>query len=109
MFKVGAPMFAAPRAQGFDFRTRRAIFDILYQQWQTNAFQELSMEELSKLMKESTGIENIAPDLFYLMEYGSLQVTFEPKATDKIASVRLTAAGIDLYEQLVMRKYQFAM
>ena len=106
-FPVGTPMFFAPQKQGFDFAVRRNIFTVLYDYWRSNAFKEMPLVELQDKVKEVTGIDDIVPDLFYLKEYGSLNVSLDEKDNSKIKSVRLTAGGIDLYEQLVLKKYEF--
>lgn len=103
--KVGLPMFRSPK-KTFDFSVRHMVFRILYQYWRENAFQEIPVEELEKQIKEATKAENIIPDLFYLMEYGALRITYQDNKTN-IKSLRLTANGIDLYEQLVLKKYDF--
>jgi hypothetical protein len=54
---------------------------------------------------------DIIPELFYLQEYGALQLSSEGPSNGSPAapkSVRLTAGGIDLYEQLILKKYDFA-
>jgi hypothetical protein len=67
----------------------------------------MSALELTAKVSEKAGVENIEPDLFYLMEYGSIVMEFSDEEKTEIKGVRLTAAGIDLYEQLVLKKYQF--
>ncbi len=51
--------------------------------------------------------EDIVPELFYLMEYGACKCTLAGDPPQTVVSVRLTSAGIDLYEQLILRKYDF--
>ena len=102
VFRVAGPLFFAPR-QSFDFTTRQAIFDVLYHHWKDKAFVELDIESLVKAVQEKLGEKNIIPDVFYLWEFGYLAMT---KQEDEVRSCRLTAAGVDLYEQLVLRKYQ---
>jgi uncharacterized protein len=105
-FWMGQPVFFAPK-KVFNFSVRRRIFDALYRQWQVHAFEEMPVDKLEDLVKSATGIENITPDLCYLMEYGSLRITFQDKDPAIIKSIRLTSDGIDLYEQLIFKKYEF--
>lgn len=107
IFKMGKPVFKADKKKGFDFSVRVNISGILFEQWKENAFREMPVEELEKKVKEKTGAENITPDLFYLMEYGTIHMTLDEKDRNIIKSVRLTAGGIDLHEQLVLKKYEF--
>ena len=46
----------------------------------------------------------VLSDLAYLMELGAVVVTTEE---EKVVNVRLSASGIDLYEQIALRKYEF--
>jgi succinate-acetate transporter protein len=105
-FKVGTPVFYAKK-KVFNFAVRRTIFDALYKQWTLHAFEEMPVDKLEEAVKSATGIENITPDLCYLMEYGSLRMTFQDKDPAIIKSARLTSDGIDLYEQLIFKKYEF--
>lgn len=107
MFKVGTPFFFGNKKVGFDFSIRRNIFGVLYEHWKANAFKEMPVETLREKIREVTGTDDITPDLCYLMEYGSLQLTFDEKDSEKIKSARLKSGGIDLYEQLILRKYDF--
>lgn len=103
-FKLGKPLFRTQAKVFFDFSLRRSIFEVLYSHWKTHAFQEMSFENLKELIKNKNNQENIIPDLFYLMEYGALKLTC---VEDNVVSARLTASGIDLYEQLILKKYNF--
>ncbi|MEQ8223791.1 MAG: GPR1/FUN34/YaaH family transporter [Candidatus Eremiobacterota bacterium] len=105
-FSVGRPMFYAPK-KTFSFSVRRGIFETLYRHWTIYAFEEMAVDKLEESVKSTTGIDNITPDLCYLMEYGSIHVTFQEKDPPIIKSVRLTSGGIDLYEQLILKKYEF--
>jgi len=106
IFKVPGPLFAAPRKPGFDWTLRRSIFEVLYEQWREKAFAELPVEELERAVRTRTGALNghgtILPDLHYLKEFGALQLSGEGMPE----SARLTASGIDLYEQVVLKKYE---
>lgn len=104
-FKLGRPMFRAAAKKSFDFSLRRAIFDVLYAHWKEHAFAEMPFANLGDAVRQRLGDANIVPDLFYLMEYGAVRLTCEDAGMVK--SARLTANGIDLYEQLVFKKYDF--
>jgi uncharacterized protein len=106
IFKVPGPLFIATRKAGFDWSLRRTIFEVLYEQWREKAFAELRLEDLERLVQvrlgPAQGSCNLRPDLHYLRELGALQFS----DGDAAQSARLTAAGIDLYEQLVLKKYE---
>ncbi|MFT3771173.1 MAG: GPR1/FUN34/YaaH family transporter [Minicystis sp.] len=104
LFKVPGPIFHAPKKQGFDWSVRNAMFEVLFKHWESYAFKTMSFEELRERMKTKVGDRNILPDLAYLMEYGAVVVTTE---NDEVVTIRLSAEGIDLYEQLVLKKYDF--
>ena len=105
-FPVGRPVFSVPKTR-FDFAVRQSISNFLYIHWQKEAYKEMNFETLKEKVKEATNIENISPDLFYLEEYGTIHMTLDDKDEHKIKSLRLTAGGIDLHEQLVLKKYEF--
>jgi hypothetical protein len=64
----------------------------------------MAFGELRERMATKIGDRNILPDLAYLMELGAVVVTSE---NEQVVNVRLSAEGIDLYEQLILRKYDF--
>lgn len=104
IFKIPGPLFFAPKKPGFDWSVRNSMFEILFKHWQSYAFKTMTFEDLKTRMKEKVGERNILPDLAYLMELGAVVVTTEH---EEVVNVRLSAAGIDLYEQLILRKYEF--
>jgi succinate-acetate transporter protein len=115
LFRIPGPLFVAARRTGFDWSLRRTIFEVLYSHWREQAFRELPLAELESAVRArlgggtTNGRGNVLPDLFYLKEYGALQLTPDGAASPEQArpqSVRLTASGIDLYEQLVLNKYE---
>jgi len=111
VFRMTGPLFFAPKKSQFDFTTRNQIFEVLYEYWKVNAFKEMRLEELQQAMKARVGERDILPELFYLWEYGCLVLNFDvfdPKMKDKIASARLNSQGLDLYEQLILKKYDWA-
>ncbi|HOT75983.1 MAG TPA: GPR1/FUN34/YaaH family transporter [Candidatus Wallbacteria bacterium] len=107
IFKVPGPMFFAPKKASFDFSVRYNIFEALYKHWQKNAYQEMELKTLQAIVKEKTGTDDIVPNLFYLQEYGCMVLTFDVFEKDKIHSLRLNAQGLDLYEQLILKKYSW--
>lgn len=115
MFPIGGPLFERSRRRGFDWSLRRVTFEILYKHWKDQAFEEMAMEDLFLKVKAAAPLnlratltrEKLLPELCYLMEYGSLKATFADETSKSMRSARLTASGIDLYEQLILRKYEF--
>lgn len=107
LFPVGGPMFTPVRRKGFDWTLRRAIFDVLYDAWKNKAFEELAYEELLSRVQAVCPSVEIRHELCYLSEYGALKLTVENSDPGMIVSARLTSSGIDLYEQLILRKYEF--
>jgi uncharacterized protein len=102
VFPIPGPLFHAPKKQGFDWSVRNAMFEILFKHWEVLAFKTMAFEELRLRMTERLGERNILPDLAYLMELGAVVVTTE---NDQFVNIRLSAEGIDLYEQLILKKY----
>lgn len=108
IFREFGPVFKRPAAGvTFDFSTRFGIFAVLYEHWMEHAFQMMPLEELAERVRLKVGDRNLVPDLFYLMEYGCLVLDYGDEAKSRIRSVRLNASGIDLHEQLVLKKYEF--
>jgi hypothetical protein len=105
IFKVPGPLFHAPKKQAFDWSVRNAMFEVLFKHWESFAFKTMSFEDLREQMKAKVGDRNILPDLAYLMEYGAVVVTTDND--EQVVTVRLSAQGIDLYEQLILKKYDF--
>lgn len=104
IFKVTGPIFKPAKKPGFDWTVRNNLFEILFQHWSAHAFKTMSFEDLRSRMNARIGERNILPDLAYLMELGAVVVTTE---NDEVVTVRLSAQGIDLYEQIVLKKYDF--
>jgi len=107
VFKIPGPMFFASKKAKFDFSKRFNIFEVLYKHWQNNAYTEMELKTLQKAIKEKIGTDDIVPDLFYLQEFGYLVLTFDVFEKETIHSLRLNAHGIDLYEQLILKKYSW--
>jgi hypothetical protein len=104
IFRVPGPMFLPPKKETFDWSVRNAMFEILFLHWASYAFKTMSFDELKEKMKAKLGDRNILPDLAYLMELGAVVVTTE---NEQVVNIRLSASGIDLYEQLILKKYDF--
>jgi uncharacterized protein len=104
IFKVPGPLFFAPKKPAFDWSVRNTMFEILFKHWSEHAFKTISFDDLKGRMKAKIGERNILPDLAYLMELGAVVVTTE---NEEVVNVRLSAEGIDLYEQLILKKYDF--
>jgi len=103
IFKIPGPMFAAKKKPSFDWSLRNAMFEVLFNHWTDFAFKPLSFEEMKTRVQAKVGERNVLPDLAYLMELGAVVVTTEE---DRLVNVRLSAAGIDLYEQIALKKYE---
>jgi uncharacterized protein len=104
IFKIPGPMFAAEKKSSFDWSLRNAMFTVLFEQWSSYAFKTMSFEELKSKVQAKVGERNVLPDLAYLMELGAVVVTTEE---ERVVNVRLSAKGIDIYEQLILKKYDF--
>ncbi len=102
VFPIPGPLFQPVKKQGFDWSVRNAMFEILFKHWEAVAFKSMPFEDLKERMAERLGARNILPDLAYLMELGAVVVTTE---NDAFINIRLSAEGIDLYEQLILKKY----
>ncbi len=107
IFRLGGPLMTAaadPASGGFDWRLRRTLFDALYAHWQQQAFAELPVEALRQRVAALPQAAQLEPNLHYLAELGYLELSLDEQ-TRAVRSARLTAPGIDLYEQLVLQKY----
>jgi succinate-acetate transporter protein len=103
VFGFPGPVFRARPRAGFDSSLRMAIFKVLHASWQERAFAPMAEAELMAAVAEAARGRSLAPDLAYLGELGAVIVTPGPDG-----GVRLTAAGLDFYEQVVLGKTQFA-
>lgn len=103
VFKIPGPMFAVKKKAAFDWSLRNAMFEVLFAHWTEFAFKSMPFEEMKKRVQEKIGERNVLPDLAYLMELGAVVVTTEE---ERVVNIRLSAAGIDLYEQIALRKYE---
>ena len=109
LFPIGTPYFFARKAASFDWKTRFNLFEILYKHWQKHAFRPMPFDSLARSMKEAIGDKDIAPDLFYLQEFGYAVLDTDEADPHTIRAVRLNAQGLDLYEQLILKKYDFGV
>ena len=108
VFPMAGPLFSPRSRPGFDSSLRRALCGELYRHWREHGFRPFLLADLERTLAETARGRSILPDVEYLAELGSLVVT--PAATDsnRLDAVRLSAAGIDFYEQVVLKKEQFA-
>ena len=104
IFPIPGPLLAVKKKQAFDWSLRNAMFEVLFKHWTELAFKPLTFDELRSRVQAKVGERNILPDLAYLMELGAVVVTTED---ERVVNVRLSAQGIDLYEQIALRKYEF--
>ena len=102
LFAVPGPLFKAPAAQGFDWSLRRRLFDELYAHWRAVGFSPMPAAWLEQRLTSVLSSRALGPELEYLAERGA--VALEQDA-DGIKTVRITAVGVDLFEQLVLAKY----
>jgi uncharacterized protein len=100
VFPVTGPLFTpTPPPPGFAFELRHAIFDSLYAHWRQAAFRPMPLGAL----QEAAGSDvDLLPDLHYLAERGGVKLAFADGGG--VEGARLTAAGIDLYEERILRK-----
>jgi uncharacterized protein len=108
VFPIGGPMFAARTRRGFDSSLRQAIFAVLYDHWRQHAFVPMALEDLERELGQRAGARTLLPDLAYLSELGGLVLSHREGEPSTPTSVRLSAAGIDFYEQVALKKDQFA-
>jgi succinate-acetate transporter protein len=108
LFRVAGPLFTAPARRGFDTSLRQAIFAVLYAHWARNAFRPMALEDLARGVGELAGDRSLLPDLEYLAELGGVVLARPGDDPTRPPLVRLSAAGIDFYEQVVLKKEAFA-
>ncbi len=106
VFPIAGPLFHAPVRPGFDSSLRRAIFAALYRRWQAEGFRPLPVGELERAVAREAAGRPLAPELAYLAEIGGVVVTPASEAAAS-AGVRLSAAGIDFFEQVALGKDRF--
>ena len=94
LLPIGGPLFTARRAPRFDDSTRQAIFDVLYAHQRAVGSAPLPLDALERRVTERLGERDLQPDLAFLAEMGGVVV--------ELGAVRLTAAGIDLYERVAL-------
>ena len=104
VFAIPGPMFAAKKEQAFDWSLRNTMFEVLFNHWSTHAFEPMAFDAMEAGVRAKLGDKNVLPDLAYLMELGAVVGTSKD---GRVVDVRLSARGIDLYEQLALRKYEF--
>jgi succinate-acetate transporter protein len=105
IFKLGSPLFRAAKKKTFDWTVRYNLFEVLYQHWRQHAFAKMPVTELVAAMPKAVAGTDLNPELFYLSDFGYAVLELEPEDDNRVRAVRLNAAGLDLYEQLVLKKY----
>lgn len=100
VFAFPGPLFRAHPRPGFDSSLRIAIFRSLYAHWQQQAFAPLPLGELERAVADAARGRALAPDLSYLAELGAVVQSEQ--------GVRLSASGLDFFEQVALGKTQFA-
>ncbi|MEW6335909.1 MAG: acetate uptake transporter family protein [Acidobacteriota bacterium] len=108
VFTLGRPLFAAAPRRGFDASLRRSILEALYGHWREHGFQPLPVEHLEQALAAGAGGRPIGPELDYLAERGGLRIERPPDGGAGRGGARLTAAGIDFWEQAALGKDSFA-
>ncbi len=106
VFPIAGPVFRAQPKPGFDSSLRRAIFAELYRHWRASGFRPLPVAELESAVAAQAGGRALGPEIEYLVELGGLVAV--PAGGSAPAAVRLSATGIDFFEQVQLRKDQFA-
>lgn len=106
LFPVSGPLFVAPPRPSFDTSLRRAIVEVLYAHFRESAFEPMRIAELAAAVEARGAAGAIEPDLHYLAELGGVKLS--KVSPESVEAARLTAAGIDFYEQVVLKKNQFA-
>jgi uncharacterized protein len=105
VFRLAGPLFRAPARSGFDNTRRRAVVEALYSHWRQHAFEPLPLASLETAVAGKGAGGTLLPDLVYLEELGAVRLGRQGGET--IAGARLTAEGIDFFEQVVLGKQQF--
>ncbi len=108
IFRDSGPLFFSARKKNFfDWSARNTIFSVLYEHWKGQAFKPMALEDLVSQVKTKIGDRDITPELFYLMDYGAIVLTLSDEKEMTVRDARLNAKGIDIYEQLILKKYEF--
>lgn len=105
VFPIGPPLFFAPKKPGFDWSTRRNIFQALYDAWRAQGFRLVPIADLESKVAAAGVKGDLGPDLFYLAELGFVVLQTKEGDPHVITNVRLHAKGVDIHEQLVLGKY----
>ena len=108
IFPIAGPLFAAAPKPGFDSSRRRTIFAELYRRWQEQGFRPVGLDELERALGDRAGQRGVLADVEYLAELGGLVLSPASGEPEGSATVRLSAAGIDFWEQVALKKDQFA-
>ena len=101
IFKLTGPLFKAVPIPAFDLTARRALVAALYTQWKSAAFHPMELKALLAVVAEPA----LLPELAYLEERGAVKL--HRGQDEAIEAARLTAEGIDFYEQVALGKQRF--
>jgi succinate-acetate transporter protein len=101
VFPFAGPLFRASAPPVFDAGPRRAVLAALYGHFHAEGLEPLAVGELERRLGASC--RRLRAELAYLAERGAVALTGDP-ATD--GCVRLTADGIDFWEQAALGKTQ---
>lgn len=107
VFRLTGPLWTGRKAPGFDTSVRRAILAALYAHWREHAFQPMPVTELEQLTRASAGDRSLRPDLAYLAELGGVVVIADAREPGAVTHARLTARGVDFWEQVALGKQGF--
>ncbi len=108
VFPIAGPLFSSAPRPAFDSSRRRAIFAELYRRWQEQGFRPVGLDELERALGDRAGQRGVLADVEYLAELGGLVLSPASGEPGGSATVRLSAAGIDFWEQVALKKDQFA-
>jgi len=104
LFRLPGPLFHATPRPAFDAGPRRAVVETLYAHWREHAFEPLALAGLESATAGRLGGRPLLPDLVYLEELGAVRLGRGGNAA--VTDARLTAEGIDFFEQVVLGKQQ---
>ena len=106
IFRISGPLFTVKK-DTFDWSRRFFVFETLFQKWKNEGFATIDFAEFAATFNEKFEDENPAPELLYLWDFGYIELDFADESKHEINKLRINAKGIDIYEQLILRKYEF--
>jgi succinate-acetate transporter protein len=103
IFAMPGPLFFAPKkaaAPAVDLGPRQAIADALYTHWRGRGFAPMPIDELTAAVAATLAApRDLRPELDYMDEHGGVALTRVDGVASAPVTARLTAAGIDVYEE----------